>query len=91
MMLALLKVPFLLAAYLTWRNTGNAKWAAGVWGFGSFAMTLLLIGLNGPVALYGIAAFLLAWALFYGLSFLEGSVLTLPAFAIGSAVLLYFS
>ena len=91
MLLIFLKLPFLLAAYLTWRNTGNDKWAAGVWGFGSFAMTLFLIGFSGPVALYGIVGFLLAWALFFGLSFLEGSVMLLPAFAIGSAGLLYLS
>lgn len=87
----MLKLPFLLAAFMTWRNTGNDKWAAGVRGLGSFAITLFLIGFSGPVALYGIVAFLLAWALFYGLSFLEGSSMLLPAFVVGGAGLLYFS
>jgi len=91
MLLILLKIPLLLAAFATWRTTGNEKWAAGVWGFGSFATTLFLIGFSGPVALYGIAAFLLAWALFFGLSFLEGSFFVIPAFVVGGVGLLYFS
>ena len=88
MLLTLMKIPILIAAFWIWRTTANDIRAAQIWAVGAFITTFAFLGFSGPVALYGAGAFLVAWAIFTGLSYVEGRILFYPLSLVAALILL---
>ena len=91
MLLIPLKLPFLIAACLIWIKTDNEKFAAAAWGLCSFIIAFAMHGVTAAMPYYGIVAFLIAWGVFIGLTFLYNSVWYWPAAVLGAVVMMTFS
>ena len=91
MIFVALKVPFLIASFMVWRNTSNEAFAAAVWGLASFLATFFIIGVTSSIATYGVIAFAAAWVVFLLLRYVDGSMWYLPSAGIAGIALLLFT
>lgn len=91
MLLLTLKIPFLIAAFTIWLLTDREKTAAAIWGFGSFLLKFIFLGFTVSLPFYGVIAYLVAWAMFYGLSYLEGSLWQWPVSLLAGCILIIFT
>jgi hypothetical protein len=91
MILIPFKLPFLVAAFWIWAVTGNEKWAAAAWASATFIIKLAVVGLTTSLPTYGILAFVIAWGVFYALSYLRRTVWLWPAGVIGVVGMIAFS
>jgi hypothetical protein len=91
MILIPFKVPFLVAAFWIWAVTGNEKYAAAAWASATFIIKLAVFGFTTALPMYGILAFIVAWGVFYGLSYLKRTFWLWPAGLLGVAGMIVFS
>jgi hypothetical protein len=90
MVLLPFKMLFLLAVLGVWYRTGNAIFASGVWALASFLIKVFVSGLSAFACGWLVASFLVALAVFFGLSYLQRSFLIIPGAVLGGFILIVF-
>jgi len=91
MILLALKIPFLIGAFWFWFISDDEKMSAAIWALTSFIIKFAILGFTTSLPVYGIVAFVVAWGVFYGLSFLQQTIWLWPASIIGIAAMLIVS
>lgn len=90
MLLLPFKVLFLVAMFGVWNRTGNAVFASGIWALASFLVNVFASGLSLFVRCWSVASFLVALAVFLGLSYIQRSFWMIPGAMAGSFILIVF-
>jgi hypothetical protein len=91
MILIPFKLPFLVAAFWIWMISGNEKYAAAAWASATFLTKLAMYGFTTSLPMYGILAFVVAWGVFFALSYLRRTFWFWPVGLLGIAGMIVFS
>lgn len=91
MLLLALKMPFLVGAFWVWFLSDNEKLSATIWATSTFLIKFALLGFTSSLPVYGVVAYVVAWGVFYGLSFLHQTLWLWPASLLGVGVMLVAS
>jgi len=90
MLLLPFKALFLVAIFGVWNRSGNTIFASGIWAVTSFLINVFASGLSVFTCGWSAASFLVALAVFLGLSYILRSVWMIPGAALGSFILIVF-
>lgn len=90
MVLLPFKALFLFAIFGVWYKTGNAVFASVIWALASFLINVFTSGLTLFACCWSVASFLIALAVFHGLSYIQRSFWMIPGAALGGFILIVF-
>ena len=91
MILLAFKVPFLVAAIWIWQITDNEKYAAAAWATAAFIINLGVYGITTSLPLYGLFAFVVAWGVFFTLSYIRHTFWFWPVGFIGISCMVIYT